>query len=239
VALMPARRRGLRLSVGAFILVVAVIGAGLLAVTMTMPPYRDPAALRRASEAYPASISNPMVALQRYVAVRDAELTPKYVLEDFGCTLLELAILGALLLRMRTLAGFPDLPRLRTPTSVWRIFFLGVAAACLTNLAQVLSWMLRRSRGEFPDWIGLVSEPVADTAKTLIFLLVVAAVSARHPAGSILGRRVRSAAGGRHAVERRHAARRAVPLLGAFAVLDRVFCLPICNQAATPDYTPA
>ncbi len=236
---MPARRRGLRLSVGAFILVVAVIGAGLLAVTMTMPPYRDPAALRRASEAYPASISNPMVALQRYVAVRDAELTPKYVLEDFGCTLLELAILGALLLRMRTLAGFPDLPRLRTPTSVWRIFFLGVAAACLTNLAQVLSWMLRRSRGEFPDWIGLVSEPVADTAKTLIFLLVVAAVSARHPAGSILGRRVRSAAGGRHAVERRHAARRAVPLLGAFAVLDRVFCLPICNQAATPDYTPA
>ncbi len=175
---MPARRRGLRLSVGAFILVVAVIGAGLLAVTMTMPPYRDPAALRRASEAYPASISNPMVALQRYVAVRDAELTPKYVLEDFGCTLLELAILGALLLRMRTLAGFPDLPRLRTPTSVWRIFFLGVAAACLTNLAQVLSWMLRRSRGEFPDWIGLVSEPVADTAKTLIFLLVVAAVSA-------------------------------------------------------------
>jgi len=175
---MPARRRGLRLSVGAFVLVVAAIGACLLATTMNMAPYRDPAALRRASEAYPASISNPIIALQRYAAVRDAELTPKYVLEDFGCTLIELAVSAGLLLRLRSVAGFPGLPRLRTPSSVWRIFFLGVAAACLTNLAQALSWMLRRSRGEFPDWIGRVSEPGADTAKTLFFLLIVAAVSA-------------------------------------------------------------
>jgi len=176
--LMRSRRRGLRLSVNMFMLLVALIGIALLALTTTMAPYHDPAALRRAAAAFQASIANPVVALQRYAAVRDSELTPKYVLEDFGCTLLELAILGLLLLRTRALAGLRDLPRLRTPASVWRIFFLGVAATLLTNLAQVLSWMLRRSRGEFPAWIGLVSEPVEDTAKTLIFLLLVAAISA-------------------------------------------------------------
>jgi len=166
------------MSVRTFVFAAALIGCALLALTTTMAPYRDPAALRRAAQAYPASIPNATLALQRYVAVRDAELTPKYVLEDFGWTLLEMASLGFGVMRARAFAALRDLPRLRTPASLWRIFFIGVGAALLTNLAQALSWTLRRSRGEFPAWIGLVSEPVADTAKTLIFLLIVAAAAA-------------------------------------------------------------
>ncbi len=109
-----------------------------------------------------------------------AKLSPKYVLQDLGLTLLEAACAIALLVGSPLFAGLRKPALLRTPATVWKVFFIGVAAAVLTNLAQIASLLLHRSRGERSAWADsptvALSVPLAELAKAFIFLLVFVAV---------------------------------------------------------------
>jgi hypothetical protein len=104
----------------------------------------------------------------------------KYVLQDVALTLLEAVCLIALIARIPLLSGLRRPALLRTPATVWKVFFIGVAAALLTNLAQIASLMLHQSRGERSRLADAQtipqSVPLAQLSEAFIFLLVFVAV---------------------------------------------------------------
>jgi hypothetical protein len=55
------------------------------------------------------------------------------------------------------------------------VFFVGVAAALVSNLALAASLLVAAARAERALWVDPQSNPIADSRRALIFLVVVAA----------------------------------------------------------------
>lgn len=103
------------------------------------------------------------------------------MLQDYALTLVELGLATALLHRERIIGRPRNFSALRTPTSIWRVWWWGLAAACLTGVAGIATLLLERTRGLIAP--GALAPAAAATVKAFVFWLVLAAVFARLGAG--------------------------------------------------------
>jgi hypothetical protein len=101
--------------------------------------------------------------------------TPRQLLQDYGVVMLEVALASAWLFRRGLVGQRRDLGSLRTPGSIWQVFYVGVAAALVSNLALAGSLVIADARNAGALWADPQSNSVADSRRALIFLLVVAA----------------------------------------------------------------
>jgi hypothetical protein len=128
------------------------MGAALLAFSLALAPYKDQRAFDERYGEMHAGQS------EEYWRLRDEMLTPKFALQDYGVTMISLAI-GLFLFARRGVNG------LTAPSSRLVVASLAVVAPFLTVAGYIFDILQRFSRGEFPHWgdsigIGLVGVPV-------------------------------------------------------------------------------
>jgi hypothetical protein len=97
------------------------------------------------------------------------------LLQDYGVVLLEIAVASAWLHRHGLFGARRDLGAMQTPGSIWPVFFVGVGAALVSNLSLAASLLVAAARDERVVWAAASANPIADSRRALIFLLVVAA----------------------------------------------------------------
>jgi hypothetical protein len=95
-----------------------------------------------------------------YWALRDEMLTPKFKLQDYGITLLVLALVSWLCLRAKPIAA------VRSPLSFAAI---AVAAPCLMSVGYVFDYLQAFDRGEFPYWGDSMAIPLMSGSVGLLF----------------------------------------------------------------------
>jgi hypothetical protein len=155
------------------LLLISAISFGWSAV---LEPYKDGAAVAAAMALYPDEISDSRAAARKYWAVRDAELTPKFTLQDYGAT--AITLLAALLV-LRVSYGvksWSDFAALQTPNHRLKVLVLGAAAASVTTAAYVVSLLVDASRDAFPPWGDSLGIPFAGVPFIFVVLLSIAAV---------------------------------------------------------------
>ncbi len=173
---------GMRVRFDLLTLGCAAVGVALLAAGAALAPDHPP----RSSAAAPAVAAPAPPAAAPPEAPLPAALlspakaaaltgTPQRLLQDYGMVLLEVALVSAGLFRHGLFGRLRDLRALRTPGSIWQVFFVGVAAALVSNLALAASLVIATARNEGALWADPQSNPITDSRRALIFLLVVAA----------------------------------------------------------------
>jgi hypothetical protein len=156
------------------ILGCAALGVALFAAAAAFAPDRPP----RSSAAAPAIAAPAAPEAARLLSPAKAAAlagSPQRLLQDYGVVLLEVALASAGLFRHGLFGRRRDLRALRTPGSIWQVFFVGAAAALVSNLALAASLVVATARNEGALWADGEANPVADSRRALIFLLVVAA----------------------------------------------------------------
>src|SRR5262249_9664125 len=86
-----------------------------------------------------------------YTALRDEMLTPKFKLQDYGVTLLVLALVSWLCLRRKPIAA---------AQSPWSFAAIAVATPCLLPAGYVFDYLQAFDRGEFPYWADSMALPI-------------------------------------------------------------------------------
>ena len=100
-----------------------------------------------------------------YWQLRDAMLSPKFQLQDYGGTLIAVAV-GVFLVSRK---GWRNL---RSPRSRAALLAVAVTLPFLTVGAYVFDLLLAFGRGEFPHWADSMGIPLMATPVLLVVLLV-------------------------------------------------------------------
>jgi hypothetical protein len=135
-----------------------LVGAALLAYSFSLSPYKDESQFM---ERYMAMSSGQSA---EFWKLRDEMLTPKYRLQDYGGTLIILAV-GVLL----STRGSKFL--VKSPKSRTTLFILSLAAPLLTASAYIFDLFQGFNRGEFPHWADSMSIPLMSTPIIFIGLI--------------------------------------------------------------------
>lgn len=145
-------------------------GVWLLESAGTLTPYHNPKVVEQAMLAWPDGTRTSDQASEDYWRVRDAQLTPKFKLEDYGVLLVEggLLFIAIWLLRSRGL---------RTISVRWKAGALGVVATGLTVFFYIISLLVDGTRGEYPPWADSIGIPLMGTPILLLLLLFIVAIS--------------------------------------------------------------
>lgn len=143
-------------TVVAFILLV--IGTALLVYALTLAPYRNEALFEQRYLSLSAGQS------EEYWKLRDEMLTPKFQLEDYGVTLIVMALATFIIGRKGVL-------RLQAPNSRRAMVVLAIALPFLTVGGYVFDLFHAFDRGEFPHWADSLSIPLMGAPIQLIVLL--------------------------------------------------------------------
>ena len=138
--------------------ILLLIGIAMLGHASSLAPYKDEALFM---EQYMALSSGQSA---EYLKLRDAMLTPKYQLQDYGGTLVAAAA-GLFLLFRR---GWRNL---KSPESRATLLGLALAASCLTVGGYVFDLFLGLERGEFPHWADSMGIPLMGAPVLLVGLL--------------------------------------------------------------------
>jgi len=137
--------------------ILALLGIGLLAYSLTLAPYKDEQAFMKQYLAMHSGQS------QEYFALRDAQLTLKYPLQDFGIQVLISAILLALLARQG-----------RIRINSFRSRAMAASTAALLPIlcvgGYVFDLLQAFDRGEFPHWADSMGIPLMGAPVLLVFL---------------------------------------------------------------------
>ena len=108
-------------------LFLAVMGSLLIFAAKPLEPYKD------AGVIYAAGVNvDSELAAEEYRQVRNAQLTWKFTLEDYGRTLLDIALVMA---AAGCVYDIRANKAIQTPTRSWRVIALGLAAATLTAVS--------------------------------------------------------------------------------------------------------
>lgn len=134
-------------------------GAAMLAWSFTLAPYTDHAAFLRQSMALTSSQS------AAYHALRDAMLTPRFALHDYGITLIAAALLALVLLR-KGVAG------ITTPNSGGLFLAIAIGVPLLTTGAYLFDLFQSMDRAELPQWADSLGIPVMAAPGIAMLLLV-------------------------------------------------------------------
>jgi hypothetical protein len=155
-------------------IISGVLGLLLLAWSAILPPYKNQALVEEARSGYPSGIDASRAASEAYWAVRDAQLTPKFTLQNYGATLVALALLFVAMRQFLSVDNLSALASINTPTTRWKVVALGMLAAVLTPIAYVASLLLGAARDEFPPWADSLGIPLAGVPFIFFFLVICA-----------------------------------------------------------------
>lgn len=136
---------------------LALLGAVLLAYSFTLLPYKSEQAFMQQYLAMRSGQS------AEYFALRDAQLTAKYSLQDFGIEALALGILAFALARKE---------RIQVNSLRSRAAAIGAAVGLpiLFVAGYVFDLMQAYGRGEFPHWADSMGIPLMGTPIILVIL---------------------------------------------------------------------
>jgi len=155
-------------------LFIGIIGILILAWSSTFEPYKDSSEISMAMQNYPQGNTNTQAASEKYLATRHSQLTPKYSLEDYGLTLIVLALIVLFITWIYSIRSFSDLRNIGTPNNIWIIVIIGIAASILTPLSTGASLILGSWRNEYPPWADSLGIPLMGLPiMFVVFLLFV------------------------------------------------------------------
>lgn len=138
--------------------ILLLIGVAILGYASSIAPYKDEALFM---ERYMALSSGQST---EYSKLRDEMLTPKFQLQDYGGTLIAVAV-GVFLFSRR---GWQNL---KSPKSRATLLGLVFSVPFLTIGAYVFDLFLGFARGEFPHWADSMGIPLMGTPVLLVVLL--------------------------------------------------------------------
>jgi hypothetical protein len=138
--------------------ILLIVGATTLGYACSMAPYTDEALFMERYMALSVGQS------AEYGKLRDEMLTPKFQLQNYGCSLISLAA-GAFFVSQK---GWR---RLKSPHSRAALFMVALAAPVLTIIAYIFDLFLGFARGEYPHWEDSIGIPLMG-APALLFLLL-------------------------------------------------------------------
>ena len=127
--------------------ILLLVGIAFLGFASSIAPYKDEALFMERYMALSAGQS------AEYWQLREEMLTPKFQLQDYGCTLIALAV-GALLVSRK---GCRDL---KSPQSRAALLAIAFASPFLTAGAYIFDLLLGFERREFPHWADSMSIPL-------------------------------------------------------------------------------
>jgi hypothetical protein len=112
---------------------------------------------------------------EAFFKLRDASLTPKFDLEDYGTTLCIVGLMALLILSHAS--------RMLTVPSGYKILLTGTTAALLTVAGYVGDLFMEVSRGSAPVWADSVGIPLMVVPTQLMVLLAWAGINSLGLAG--------------------------------------------------------
>jgi hypothetical protein len=140
--------------------VFAIIGTVLLGWAAKLEPYKDSSIMNNAMTTYPTEKEDSHAVSKRYWAVRDAQLTPKFALQNYGLTLLIIALVIVVAAKIYSIHHAGDLMAIKTPDKSWKVTTLGLIIVVLAPIIFVASIMLEASRNEYPPWADSLGIPI-------------------------------------------------------------------------------
>jgi hypothetical protein len=138
--------------------ILLLVGVTILGYAYSMAPYTDEALFTERYMALSVGQS------AEYWQLRDDMLTPKFQLQDYGCTLISLTAVAFL-------ASRKGWRKLKSPHSRAALFMVALAAPILTIGAYIFDLFLGFERGEFPYWADSMGIPLMG-APALLFILL-------------------------------------------------------------------
>lgn len=138
--------------------VLLVTGAALWGYALTLSPYKNEQLFMERSMSMSAGQDD------EYWNLRDEMLTPKFQLEDYGVTLVALAIAMFLVTRKGQI-------RLQSPNSRKTLVALAIALPFFTVGGYVFDLLQAYDRGEFPHWADSMGIPLMGVPILFIILL--------------------------------------------------------------------
>ncbi len=107
---------------------------------------------------------------EKFYQLRDEYLTPKFDLENYGITLIQVGVIFLLV-------AFIGLRNLRTPKKKFWILFIGIVAALLTSVGTVGDLFLEMERDSYPHWADSLAIPLMGVPFMLLIFIVWAIVN--------------------------------------------------------------
>lgn len=136
-----------------------LIGMAILAYAFSIVPYKDEELFM---ERYMAlSVGQG----EEYSKLRDEMLTPKYPLQDYGGTLVAMAVVIFVATRK-------DWRQLKSPNTRARLLGIAFVAPLLTASAFVFDLFQSYARGEFPHWADSMGIPLMGVPVLFVVLLL-------------------------------------------------------------------
>ncbi len=139
--------------------ILLLIGVALLAYAFSIAPYKNE---KLFMERYMAMSDGQS---KEFWKLRDEMLTPKYQLQDYGGTVVAVAV-GVFLVSRK---GWRQI---KSPKFRATLFWLAFVAPFLTVSAYVFDLMQGFDRGEFPHWADSMAIPLMGVPVLLVVLLV-------------------------------------------------------------------
>lgn len=137
-----------------FALVILILSISVWGYSLTLSPYTDDAEFHSRYSEMDRNDSD------KYFAMRQELLSPKYKLQDYGVTGVFLALLAGALTRFKSICS---------PSSIFGFVMVALVAPILTAASFVFDLIQAQSRGEFPHWADSLNIPFA--AVPVIFVL--------------------------------------------------------------------
>jgi hypothetical protein len=151
-----------------------LIGIALLCLAAALAPYKDISAVENAKLDYPDDNKDSHAASLKYWAIRDAQMTPKFSLQDYGFTSLTIGFALFILMLAFKIKSFEEFRDIKTPNRKWKVVLLGVLAAISGPIVYVISLFLDMARDEFPPWADSLGLPLAGVPFLFVIMLVFA-----------------------------------------------------------------
>lgn len=139
--------------------ILLAVGAALLSYALTLPPYKNEALFMEQYMAMSAGQN------EDYLKLRDEMLTPKFQLEDYGITLVALAVAVFLVTRKGHMG-------LRSPSSRKAFVALAILLPFLTVGGYIFDLLHAYDRREFPHWADSMSIPLMGVPIQFIVLFI-------------------------------------------------------------------
>ena len=161
-------------------IVAAIVGIILLVLSLSIPAFRDGdffaaeySKLGDEARALPSGSSSQAIS-EKYWALRDAQLTYRYTIQNYAlCFLVLSAFLGALTMVAR-FNSWADLKTLSVPLRRWPIVLLAGACGLSVPIAYIVDLLQEYERNAFPHWADSMGIPLMSVPPLLAASLVIA-----------------------------------------------------------------
>jgi hypothetical protein len=161
-------------------ILAAIFGTLLFVVSLSIPVFRDGALfateyskLGDEVRSLPSGSSTRAVS-EKYWALREAQLTYRYTIQDYAlCCLVFSAFLGALTMVVQ-IKSWTDIKTLSVPAQRWPIILLAGVCGFSVPTAYVVDLLQEYERNAFPHWADSMGIPLMSVPLLLIASMAIA-----------------------------------------------------------------